>query len=147
LRDVSTVRRIRDHPVIRQLLSLRLEPDDLVVFGSAPLLAHGLRKRIGDLDVVARGAAWQRACQLGDHLTRLDDGTEMIRFYDGLIEISTAWITPRWSADDLIDSADIIDGIRFARLGQVLAYKRYLHRPKDMDDIAMIEALIGTDDT
>jgi hypothetical protein len=141
--DARALTSVADHPLIRQLLSLRLAPDDLVIFGSAPLLAWGMRDRISDLDVVARGAAWRRACELGKRLTRADSGTEMVRFCDGLIEISTAWITPRWGADELIDQADVIGGIRFARLDQVLAYKQYLRRPKDLSDIAAIEQLIG----
>jgi hypothetical protein len=132
-----------DHPLIARLRSLRLDNDDMVLFGSAPLLAHGLRDRISDLDVVARGRAWRRACELGERLTRDHSGTELVRFCDGLIEISTAWITPRWSADELIDGADVIDGLRFARLDQVLAYKRQLRRPKDIPDIETIERVLG----
>jgi hypothetical protein len=47
--------------LIRRLVKLATELDldqsDFVIFGSGPLLAHGLRRRIRDLDVVARGTA------------------------------------------------------------------------------------------
>jgi hypothetical protein len=132
-----------DHPLIRRLRSLRLDPADFVVFGSAPLLAHGLRQQISDLDVVARGRAWRRARQLGQRLVRGGGHSEMVQIDGGLIEISAAWITPRWSADELIDQAEVIDDIRYARLDQVLAYKRLLRRPKDLLDIARLEALLS----
>lgn len=38
------------HPLIRMLRALDLPYDDFVVFGSGPLLAHGLRTTLGDLD-------------------------------------------------------------------------------------------------
>jgi hypothetical protein len=131
------------HPLFQSLASLELQANDYVVFGSAPLLAHGLRDKISDLDVVARGRAWQRACELGERLTRAGRGTEMVQLLGGLIEISPDWITPEWSADELIDDADVIDGIRVARLDKVLAYKRQLGRPKDIADIEAIEGLLA----
>lgn len=43
------------HSLIRRLTQFNLERDNFVIFGSAPLLAHGIRRNIHDLDVVARG--------------------------------------------------------------------------------------------
>jgi hypothetical protein len=54
------------------------------------------------------------------------------------LQFSQRWISPAWDADKLIDNAEIIGGIRFARLPDVLAYKRALGRPKDMRDIQRI---------
>ena len=53
---------LSENKLIRRLIKIVAELDldhrDFVIFGSGPLLAHGLRRRIGDLDVVARGPAW-----------------------------------------------------------------------------------------
>jgi hypothetical protein len=128
--------RLTGHYLIHRLIQLDLDPSDYVVFGSGPLLAHGLLwRRIGDLDVVARGRAWTRAQELGVRLTRQADGAPMVQFWGGLIEVSPEWRMPHWDADTLIDEAEFIDGIPFARLDRVLAYKQLLDRSKDRFDI------------
>jgi hypothetical protein len=45
--------------------------------------------------------------------------------------------------DRLIDTADVIDGLRFVTLALVLAWKRESLRPKDLADIKVIEAYLG----
>ncbi len=55
--------------LIRRLIKLVTELDldrrDFVIFGSGPLLAHGLRRCIRDLDVVARGTTLWHAGPCG----------------------------------------------------------------------------------
>ena len=53
---------------------------DFVIFGSAPLLAHGLRQHVRDLDVVARGTAWRRASRHGLPATGTINGAPMALF-------------------------------------------------------------------
>ncbi len=130
------------HPLIRRLVALGLERDDFVIFGSAPLLAHGLRRSISDLDVVARGAAWLRASRLGVPAVGIISGDGGVHLDGGRIQVFRRWIPGARDADDLIDHAEIIQGLRFARLADVLAYKQVLRRPKDIADI---QALTGRD--
>lgn len=54
-----------EQPLFRSLASLDLPADDFIIAGSGPMLAHGIRSTLGDLDVVARGAAWDKALTLG----------------------------------------------------------------------------------
>jgi hypothetical protein len=117
---------------------LDLDVRDFVIFGSGPLLAHGLRYGIHDLDVVARGPAWQRVREHGCPGTGSVNGAPMALFWDGLIQFSQGWISPDWDADDLIDGAQRIQGWPFATLADVLAYKEILLRPKDYPDIAAL---------
>ncbi|ADD45175.1 transcriptional regulator, AraC family [Stackebrandtia nassauensis DSM 44728] len=139
-------RSLREHPLIAALLSLELDPRDYVIFGSGPLLAHGLRADVADLDVVARGRAWHRALRmsgysidLGPHSFEL-----MLRFFGGGVEISAYWTDTSWDVDALIDTAEIIDGLRFAALRDVLEYKRTLDRAKDRADVAALERHLST---
>lgn len=138
---------IREHPLIKKLLTLKLDPNDFVIFGSAPLLTRGLRDEISDLDIVARGEAWVRARELADHRFQLSLHSlqPMLTFFDGLIEIYPQWIDDTWSVDTLIDDVDIIGGLRFARLRRVLAYKRKLDRKKDRADILRLERYLFGD--
>ncbi|MFC5664010.1 hypothetical protein ACFP3U_13570 [Kitasatospora misakiensis] len=127
------------HPLMRELLTLRLPPDDFVIFGSGPLLAHGLREDLGDLDLVARGAAWRAAGRLGAPGSGGITGDELFRCCNGRINVFQQWISPSWDPDDLIDNAEVIGGLRFAPLTEVLAYKLILRRPKDLPDIRAIK--------
>jgi hypothetical protein len=128
--------------LIRRLALLVTELDldrrDLVIFGSGPLLAHGLRDSIGDLDIVARGTVWQRVSAYGCPGTGSVNGAPLALFWGGLIQVSPGWISADWDAGDLIGRAEIIQGWPFAPLADVLAYKRILLRPKDHPDIAAL---------
>ncbi len=121
---------------------LDLDVRDFVIFGSGPLLAHGLRYGIHDLDVVARGPAWQRVLDHGCPGTGSVNGAPMALFWDGLIQFSRGWISADWDADDLIDRAQSIQGLPFATLADVLAYKEILLRPKDYPDIAALHQAV-----
>src|SRR6266404_3831516 len=134
---------LSENRLIRRLLKLVTELDldrrDFVIFGSGPLLAHGLRRSIRDLDIVARGTAWHRASRHGFPAAGTINDAPMALFWGGLIQFSTGWISEDWDTDDLIDRAEIIQGLPFAQLTDVLAYKQVLRRPKDDPDI---EALL-----
>jgi hypothetical protein len=133
---------LSENKLIRRLVKIVTELDldhrDFVIFGSGPLLARGLRRRIGDLDVVARGQAWQRVSEYGCPGIGSLNGAPMALFWDGRIQFSRGWISDDWDADDLIDRAEVIHGLPFAQLSDILAYKQVLLRPKDLPDIAAV---------
>jgi len=124
--------------LVKLVTDLDLDRRDFVIFGSGPLLAHGLRRSIRDLDVVARGTAWDRVSQHGSPARGSINGAPMAQFCGGLIQFSRGWVSDDWDADDLIDRAEIIQGLPFAQLTDVLAYKQMLLRPKDLPDIAAL---------
>lgn len=130
------------HPLIRRLTQLDLDRDNFVIFGSGPLFAHGIRRKIHDLDVVARGSAWRRVCEQGVSSAGKISGAPAMHFGGDQIQFFREWISTDWNSDDLIDRAEIIEGLRFARLADVLAYKRMLMRSKDIMDIHAIAKLI-----
>ncbi|MFG2075669.1 hypothetical protein [Nonomuraea maritima] len=123
-----------------ELALLDLPPGDYVLCGSAALYVRGMRARINDLDVLARGAAWQKALALGVPKPALSGHGLRVVHPSAAIEFVDRW-TPGWPTDDLIDSADVIDGVPFMRLGDVLAWKEAARRPKDLPDIAAVEHL------
>ncbi|TMR12386.1 M20/M25/M40 family metallo-hydrolase [Nonomuraea turkmeniaca] len=124
-----------------ELARLNLPLGEYVVCGSAVLYVRGLRSRVGDLDVLARGPAWTTVLSLGvppsaalsGHGLVVNHPTHAIEFVD-------RW-TPGWPTDYLIASADLIDGIPFMRLGDVLAWKQRARRSKDLPDIAAVHEL------
>jgi len=137
---------LSDDRLIRRLVKLVAELDldcrDFVIFGSGPLLAHGLRRHIQDLDVVARGAVWCRVSQYGFPTAGSINGAPMAVFWGGLIQFSPGWISEDWDTDDLIGRAEIIEGLPFAQLTDVLEYKQMLGRPKDRPDIQALVQLL-----
>lgn len=111
---------------------------DFAVFGSGPLVAHGLKADLSDIDLIARGLAWKQALHLG----KVEDsalGDPKVVLSGGKIEVFGKWGPGNWNVDELIDGADLVDGIRFVRLEQVLAWKKIMDRPKDGRDIMLIE--------
>jgi hypothetical protein len=114
--------------------SLDLPPGDYALHGSAPLLAHGLVTEINDLDIVSRGAAWQRARSLAP----LEQGEkdDVVRPLPD-VEIFDGWLGD--DADRLIDEAEYMLGVPFVTLEAVLRFKRRLGRPKDAEHIRLIE--------
>ncbi|MCW2914581.1 MAG: transcriptional regulator, AraC family [Actinomycetia bacterium] len=133
---------VLENPLIRRLVALELERDDFVIFGSGPLLTHGIRRSVRDLDVVARGTAWRRVSELGVPAVGAISGDQTVHFWGGRIQFSQEWISKVWDTDDLIDRAEIIEGLRFAQLTDVLAYKQMLMRPKDLADIQALTELL-----
>ena len=133
---------LSENRLIRRLAMLVTELDldrrDFVIFGSGPLLAHGLRYGIRDLDIVARGSVWQHVSEYGSPDTGSITGAPMALFWNGLIQFSQGWISDDWDTDDLIGRAESIQGWPFAQLADVLAYKQMLLRPKDHLDIAAL---------
>ena len=134
--------RIKNHPLIQKFLSLGLPKEDYAIFGSGPLYAYGIIKNPRDLDVVARGEAWKKALKLGKP-QKLPFGNKAINFFDGKIEIINAWAPGKWDIDELIDTADIIEGIRFVNLKTVLKWKKRMARPKDLKHIKIIEEYLN----
>lgn len=127
-------------PLLNVLLELELDTKDYAVFGSAPLFMHGLKDSLRDLDVIARGRAWEQALDLTERGRLLMEtppsgrGT-MLRHPHESIEIFNEWTSKKIDIEELIDSAELIDGIRFVRVVDVLKWKALSGREKDRRDI------------
>jgi len=129
---------IKKHPIIAKLLSLNLPTHDYAVFGSGPMFAHGIKDLDHDIDLIARGDAWEMACQIGEPQEVLE-GNQGVILFDGEVEIFNGWAPNTWDTDKLIDQADVIEGIRFVSLEQVLKWKEIKGRDKDKLHIEMIK--------
>ncbi|WP_433266115.1 hypothetical protein ACQPZF_39950 [Actinosynnema sp. CS-041913] len=122
---------------------MELDPAHFVVFGSAPLFVHGLRADVPDLDVLARGSAWEEVVRSGTPAVGEHTGDIVWQFCGGRIQFSERWISDDFDTDTLIAEADVFRGLRFARLSEVLRYKEEMHRPKDHEDITALRERLG----
>lgn len=136
------MRDIRKNPLIKKLLSLDLPENDYAIFGSAPLYFHGIIDEMRDLDVVARGKAWEKVRKLG-RIERFSTGGYSVNLFDGDVEIVNDWIPGDWDKDNLIDEADIIDGIRVVTLENVFKWKKKMGRKKDKKHLDLIKSHQG----
>ena len=130
---------LSEHRLFRLLEKLALPPSDYVVTGSGPLLAHGLRAGIHDLDLLARGKAWELAAAEAPVLGARSGLGRRIVLHRGAIEVFDHWVGGLGDVDALIDEAELIEGVPFMSLKDTLRWKRGLGRAKDLADIALIE--------
>ena len=127
----------RPHPALVELAGLGLPPEDHALFGSGPLLVRGWINEVGDLDVIARGAAWDLAKRVG-RIEHFDtDNLEYVVAGD-YVTIGTRWLIGDFDIDQLIDTAEVINGVRCVLLRHIVAYKRIADRPKDRSHLAVL---------
>ena len=132
------MKNLRGNQLLGKLNSLGLSADDYAVFGSGPMFAHGIKDLGHDLDIIARGNAWRQACSTSSPPTAIFGGL-VVNLFNGEIEIFDSWALGDWDVNDLIDTAEIIEGIRFVTLENVVKWKRLMGREKDQIHIKMIE--------
>ncbi|WP_405685312.1 hypothetical protein [Streptomyces sp. NBC_00057] len=130
---------LTEHPFLRKLLSLNLALGDYVVAGSGPMLAHGLRETVGDLDVVARGAAWKAAVSLAEPVPAPSGHGRMVLLFGGCLEVFDRWLPGSAEPDELIEAAEFIQGIPFCPLLEVAVWKKRSNRRKDREDLLLIQ--------
>jgi len=119
-----------------ELKELNLPANDFAVFGSGPLAIRGLLDN-SDIDIVVRQRLWQ---ELIAKYPEIIAGKE-IRV--GNISLYKNWSPWFENNDELIDSADVIDGIRFVNLANVKEWKRAYGREKDRAHILIIDKYLN----
>lgn len=125
-------------PLYVRLLDLDLPQCDYAVFGSGPMFAHGLLESPNDIDIIARGMAWERLKEVAVTFGR-EVSSEHLELFMGKIEAFSTWEPGEWDVDELIDSAEFIDGVPFVPLHLVLRWKQRIGRPKDALHCRIIE--------
>ena len=120
------------------LRALDLPMGDYAVFGSGPLIVRGVVDADNDLDVVSRGDAWDRARLLGEIVTLPEHGVDVASFADGAVTVGESWAYGDIDIDEVIDTAETIDGLPFARLEFVVRYKQAAGRPKDLEHLRLL---------
>lgn len=129
----------KDNPLIQKFLSLNLPKDNYAIFGSGPMFAVGLKDLGHDIDVIANKEAWEEAKTLGDSKPTKSGNGQVVELFDGEIEIFNSWGPGEWDTNDLIKTADEIEGIKFVELEKVLEWKQIMNRDKDKEHIRLIK--------
>ncbi|MFZ2187855.1 MAG: hypothetical protein WAV46_04510 [Candidatus Moraniibacteriota bacterium] len=127
-----------DHRLFQELKKLSFPAGEYAIFGSGPMWVRGIRES-HDLDIIARGEAWEWAKANGQVTIKENSELECAQFADGNIEVYQDWYPGKWDVDTLIESADMIEGIPFVRLASVIDWKKIMGREKDGEDLILIE--------
>jgi hypothetical protein len=104
---------------------------------------RGIIEATNDLDIIARGAAWERVRQIGE-ISTFDDENACVNLFDGRITFGTTWKYGSFDLDELIDTAELIDGLPFVRLEHVITYKEVAGRPKDRAHLEQLRSFSAT---
>lgn len=123
---------------LKELRALNLPRDDFAVFGSGPLIVRGVIPATNDIDVICRGVAWERVAAIGEKTYLPKYRIEIVSMDQGRLTFGTSWAIGDFDVDELIDTAEVIDGLPFVRLEHVVAYKRIANREKDREHLKLL---------
>jgi hypothetical protein len=118
--------------------NLALPKDNYVLFGSLPMLAHGLVTDVNDIDILATNTAWTYAQTLGPVMVS-PKGFDLIQLEH--VEIFNEWMG--LNIESIFARAVMLHGLPFASLEDVLEYKQILNRPKDKHHIHLIREFLN----
>lgn len=110
------------------------------LFRSAPLGIRGLRD-CRDVDVIVSTQLWQKCLADGWQIRQVKSGNQCLS--KGEIELWLDWYPGEWDVEDLIENSEMIDGLPFVKLDQVLKWKKIMGRDKDMVDVKIIEKFLS----
>lgn len=124
---------------------LNLPFGEHALFGSAPMGVRGLRD-CHDVDIIVTETLWNDyKMKLNWSLVRTKNKDKCS---DGLrndsIELWKDW-WPEWDINKLIQEAEMIDGLPFVKLEEVLKWKKQIAREKDLRDVKIIEKFLQND--
>ncbi len=122
--------------------SLKLPEGDFAIFGSGPLIVREIVPASNDLDIICRGRAWDYIRGVGEAEYLTEYNVDIVTMFDGSLTFGNKWGIGAFDTDELIDNAEIIDGLPFVRLEYVAKYKKISKRPKDLQHL---QALFDSD--
>jgi hypothetical protein len=126
--------------LFEKVKTLNLPVGDYAIFGSGPLIVRKIVPASNDLDIVCRGRAWEKVRKLGTIEKLAAYNVSVVSMCGGRLTFGTKWGIGEFNTDQLIDSAEEIDGLPFVRLEHVVRYKMICQRPKDLRHVEALEA-------
>lgn len=132
----------RGRQLIEFIKKLNLPQDEFVVFGSGAMYLNEIKDLDHDIDLLARGSAWEKATKLAKPVDTLYHKGKVVVLNNGKVEIYNEWLPGDWDMDKLINKSDLIDGIRFVNLDTVIKWKKMMNREKDQKHLKMIDAFL-----
>jgi hypothetical protein len=128
--------------IIAKVKALDLSPGEFIVFGSCPLAGAGLRLA-SDIDLLVSDKVLDELKIKG--WQQVPNAESITAYTLDVFEAYTVWAgsSYRPTLAHLLDTADYLQGIPFASLLEVRQWKQALGRPKDIEDIALIDGYLS----
>ena len=124
--------------LLKELDELNLPANQYAIVSSGVMAIYGIRDA-NDLDVVTTDQLWDKLAKT----YKVTPPPRCERIKVGNVEFlgeGSMWQNPKIATpDELINSADIIDGHRYIKLEYVKAIKATRADPKDLTDIELID--------
>jgi len=121
-----------------EIRELSLPKGSFAIFGSGPMAIRGL-KEPNDIDLIVTKDVYELLKNKHGWDEKIYNESEKHYLRKGRIEAWNMWGPGNWDIPRLIETAELIDGLPYVTLDNVLAWKRRNGRPKDAADIEKIE--------
>ena len=122
---------------IDKLEALNVPKNDMVIYGSAPLVLRGLKGKNEDLDVLVKEDLWNKL--------KVDYPNNINGDY---IDIDGVSFTYRSSdffepMDNIMQKADVIDGYHVMNLEETVKWKEKTGKEKHIEDALLIKSYLN----
>jgi len=129
--------------IIQKIKELNLPLNQYIIVGSGPMAVREL-KEFNDIDIVVNNSLfneckkdrkWKQVLwTYPDHLGQFYLESELFELY---LDVNCGNFNPTF--EELMSRSDLIEGIHFASLKDILQFKKAYNRPKHKKDIKIIE--------
>ena len=123
------------------LNSLHLPAGASAIIGSGPLIVREIIPASNDLDIICRGSAWKTVQKIGEPAYLCEFDVAVVTMCGGHLTAGSEYAIGDFDINELIDSAEIIDGLPLDRMENEASYKKIAKRPKDLEHLKALEAL------
>lgn len=129
--------------IVAKVKELNWPAGSYCVFGSAPLALAGLREA-NDIDFLITPELLEELKQQpGWH--QVYNGPKDEPYENGVYEVHANWDFSTYAPtlEHLLKTANVVEGVPFAALDEVRKWKLAWGRPKDMQDVALIDGYLS----
>jgi len=122
--------------IFDEVKKLNFPSDQYAVIGGGVMSAHGIRN-YGDIDLIVIRDLFEKLKTQG--WTPVQGKNNVLK--NGNYEVDVDYKYQEYQPDheELIRNAEVIDGVPFIRLNELIKFKKALGRDKDKKDVELIE--------
>lgn len=127
--------------IFEEVKKLNLPPGEYVIVGSGPMAARGIR-RYKDIDILVTKKFYKKLIKQGWKTVEINGvNGKFVVLKNGKFEADKRLCIGDYKPDieAVIKNAEVINGIPFMRLEELIKFKTALGREKDLKDIELIE--------
>lgn len=128
--------------LFKKVKGLNLPIGKYALFGSAPLGIRDL-KNCHDVDIIVSEDLWNEYKNKPEwELKEMPNEFKDVYLCNGDIELWKNWRPESWDIESLIKNAEIIEGLPFVKLEEMIRWKKMNGREKDLKDVGVAEDYI-----